>query len=102
MREITVSSSERDRILAINALVRGRSNAVGRVTLLPGVSSTTVTRNTATANSEVFLSPRTGSAATELASGAMHWKMADAQTLVITHSVSAQADREFGFVILGG
>ena len=90
---------------AIIQLMQGRSNAVGRVTLRAGFTTTTVTKAVDTAavnvgkDSEVFLSPRTANASAVFKDC---WISAVGQaTFTITHPNDANTDKIFGFHSIG-
>jgi hypothetical protein len=98
-------ASLRDAVQAINDLSAGRSNASGQVTLTPNVATTTIVGPNVNENAEVFLFPRTASAATEVGAGMIYasiTRIASVPTVTITHANSATADRTFAYVILGG
>ena len=78
---------------AVRQLSRGRSNAVGTVTLSINVTSTVVTaKRILSAASAVMLAPTTANAAAALAT--TYW-IASKDTFTITHANNAQADRTF-------
>jgi len=86
---------------AINELAKGRSNAVGTVTLLLNAASTTVTAQNCGAGSVVLLSALTAHAAAELGNGTI-WVNAVANgAFTLAHANNAQNDRTFGYVCLG-
>jgi len=86
---------------AINELAKGRSNAVGTVTLLLNAASTTVTAQNCGAGSVVLLSALTAHAAAELGNGTI-WVSAVANgAFTLAHANNAQNDRTFGYVCLG-
>ena len=100
MRELPpAGSSLRDAVFAINQLIRGRSNAVGSVTLTASATSTTVT-GAFNRNAVVLLSPQTANAAAALAT--THAVVTDANTVTITHANAGSTDRSFAYVVLGG
>ncbi len=86
---------------AINELGKGRSNAVGSVTLAASAGSTTVTAQNCGAGSVVLLSARTAHAAAELAAGGCYISAVANGSFTITHANNAQVDRIFGYVCLG-
>ena len=86
---------------AINELAKGRSNAVGTVTLATSAASTTVTAKNCGAGSVVLLSALTAHAAAELGNGTI-WVSAVANgAFTLAHANNAQNDRTFGYVCLG-
>lgn len=102
MRELPPSGvvKPRDLVFAINELMRGRSNAVGTVTLTAGVTSTAVDRQTFNAEAQVFLFPRTANAAAALAT--TYATITAAGTMTITHANAVSTDRTFGYLVIGG
>jgi hypothetical protein len=74
--------------------------AVGEVTLAVAPATTTVVSfQNCSQNSQVFLSPQTANAAAAI--GTTYVSSVSNGTFTLTHSSSAQADRTFGFVALG-
>lgn len=95
MKILSLASSTRDIITAINQLIQGRSNATGSVTLSTG-TSTVVTKTDIPADAAVFLSPQTASAA------ATAWQITvGTGQFTITHA-SGAADRTFRWLVIGG
>ena len=86
---------------AINELAKGRSNAVGTVTLLPNAASTTVTAKNCGAGSVVLLSALTAHAAAELGNGTVYVSAVANGAFTLAHASNAQNDRTFGYVCLG-
>jgi hypothetical protein len=86
---------------AINELAKGRSNAVGAVTLVPSAASTTVPAKNCGAGSVVLLSALTAHAAAEIGNGTI-WVSAVANaSFTLAHANNAQNDRTYGYVCLG-
>lgn len=85
---------------AITQLTQGRSNATGRVTLTPGTTTTTVSALNCSEDSDVFLSPRTASAAAALTT--TYVSSTDQGGFTLTHANAGSGDRTFGYVALGG
>lgn len=103
MREIPATgATERDRDFAIIQLIRGRSNAVGSVTLAANAASTTVTRDNMNENAAVFLVPRTANASAEIGAGTAYVSAITSADFTITHANNAQTDRTFDYVVIGG
>lgn len=98
--EPTYDDRERTRLVtAVLQLIRGRSNAVGSVTLTAGATSTTVDFVNCSQDSQVFLSPRTANAAAALAT--TYISSVGNKSFTIAHANAASTDRTFGFVALG-
>ncbi len=84
---------------AVQELTKGRSNAVGSVTLTTSTTTTAVTFMNCGSDSVVVLSPKTANAA-----GALATTYISAVTnggFTITHASNGQADRTFGFACTG-
>lgn len=93
----------REAVQAINQLAMGRSNAVTTVTLTANVTSTTYVSDTINENGQVFLFPKTANAAAALATTyATISRIANVNTVTITHANTASTDRTFALVVLGG
>ena len=86
---------------AINELAKGRSNAVGTVTLVPGAASTAVPARNCGAGSVVLLSALTAHAAAEIGNGTIFVSAVRNGSFTLTHASNAQNDRTFGYVCLG-
>src|SRR3974390_1778656 len=93
--------SQRKINTAINQLAQGRSNAVGRVTLVANAGTTTVAAENCGAGRVVLLSPLTAHAAAELGNGTIFVSAVSAGAFTLTHANNAQTDRVFGYVCLG-
>lgn len=87
-------------VQAIRQLIQGRSDATLRVTLTPSATTTVVTAINCSKDSEVFLSPKTANAAVAVAT--TYVSSVGQGTFTLTHANSAQVDRTFGVVCLGG
>lgn len=98
--EPTYDDADRTRLVtAVLQLIRGRSNAVGTVTLAAGATSTTVSFDNCSEEGQVFLSPRTANAAAALAT--TYISAVNNKSFTIAHANAASTDRTFGFVALG-
>lgn len=101
MREIPPQgASERDVAAAVISLTRGRSNAVGTVTLRANQTTTVVTNPNINVDSSVQLTAKTANAAAALAT--TYAVVTAAGTITITHANNAQTDREFHLSFMGG
>ncbi len=101
MREVSPEERElRKLIFAINQLIRGRSNAVGTVTLTAGATSTTVTNENFNAGAKVFMFQTTSNAAAALST--TYASIVTAGTMTITHANAASTDRTFSYLVIGG
>ncbi len=98
MKVLSLASTMRDIVTAVNQLIQGRSNATGTVTLaVAPATSTTVVKTDIPAGAAVFLSPTTATAA------ATAWRVTvGTGEFVITHAASAATDRTFRWLVIGG
>jgi hypothetical protein len=104
MREVPAHGKFFDRVerLALNELIRGRTNAVDTITLTAGAASTTVTDSRVTPFSRIFLFPTTANAAAELGNGTCYIATPVKGSYTITHANNAQVDRTFYVLIMTG
>lgn len=89
---------------AVNAILSGKINAFGTVTLATGAGSTVVTDPRVGVNSVVFLFPQTANAATELGNGTIYVVATDninKTSFKITHANSATTLRTFSWLLIG-
>lgn len=84
---------------AINAMLSGRSNAVGTLTLADGTTTTTVSDNRFQSSMAVFLMPLTATAAAAVPFTYLSDR--DAGTFELTHDSTADTDRDFLYVRVG-
>lgn len=86
----------------VASLLRGKMNCTYLVTLGVAPATTTMIQTeVGTADSEVFLTPRTATAATAVGAGVIRATCADGGLVTITHDSNAAADRTFGVAVLG-
>lgn len=85
---------------AVNAVINGKINAVGTVTLEANQASTTVADLRAGPTSTIVFMPQTANAAAELAT--MYVATQDKESFTISHASNAQTDRDFRYAVLGG
>lgn len=83
----------------VNALILGRVNTVGTVTLAANVTTATVTDENAHRQVAPILIPTTANAAAALATTYVSARAAGSFT--ITHANAATTDRTFIYVLLG-
>ncbi len=106
MRDLPpVGAGLRDVIFAVRQLIQGRSNSTGTVTLTAGVTSTTIIGETINENGQIFLFPKTASAAAELGAGTIYAsisRVAGVPTVTITHANAVSTDRTFAYDCRGG
>ena len=92
-------ATEREMTDAIRALIDGRNNATGTVTLSPGHATTIIEKSTINANGAVLLFPQTATAQAARVYGTIQ---PNGGSVVLTHDVSAAADRTFYYAVIGG
>jgi len=98
--EPTYDDNDRTRLVtAVLQLIRGRSNAVGSVSLSVGATSTVVSFPNCSQESQVFLVPRTANAAAALATTFI--SSVSNKSFTISHANAATTDSIFGFACLG-
>lgn len=103
MREIARHNAKdyREISLAINELIRGRTNAVRtNVTLTANAGSTVVTDVLVSPFSRIFLFPKTASAAAQML-GTYISSVGD-QTYTITHPNTTDVDKTFSVLVMSG
>lgn len=86
-------------VLALNAILTGRSNAVGTVTLTASVTTTTITDPRISADSAIVLAPTTANAAGAIAT--TYQGTTANGSCVINHANAASTDRTFKYVVIG-
>lgn len=87
----------------VNAVLRGKINSIGTVTLTANAGSTTV-KAAVGSMSVVLLMPQTANAAAEIGNGTLYIAPSNYvkdTSFQITHANNSQADRAYGFAILG-
>ena len=92
---------EREVAFVVNNLLEGKINSTGTVTLTASTTSTVVSDRRVGANSLIFFMPQTANASSEMASGGMYVSSRGKHTFTITHPNNANADKTFGYVVLG-
>ena len=96
-----MGGDEREVAFVVNNLLEGKINSTGTVTLTASATSTVVSDRRVGANSLIFFMPQTANASSEMASGGMYVSSRGKQTFTITHPNNANADKTFGYVVLG-
>ena len=84
----------------VNAMLTGKLNCVGTVTLTASDTTTTVTDKRVTATSHISLTPLTANAVADAPSCYISTRTAGA-SFVITHPSDADTDKDFTYSILG-
>jgi hypothetical protein len=85
----------------VNAVMNGKTNAAGTVTLTANAATTTITDARIGANTSVKLTPTTANAATAVATTYQTFPNAATGAIVINHANNAQTDKTFAYVLLG-
>lgn len=91
-----------DAIDGVHNLYRGRSMAVGSVTLTVNAATTTVTDASISADAKPQLTPTTANAAAEVGNGTMYVSAVAAGSFTITHANAATTGRTFYWHAPGG
>jgi len=87
--------------LAVNNILRGKTNNTGSVTLTESTATTTLTDIRIGINSVVVLQPTTANASAEIGAGTIYFNDPGDGTVVINHANNAQTDRTFKYAIIG-
>ena len=87
--------------LAVNNILRGKTNNTGSVTLTESVGTTTLTDIRIGINSVVVLQPTTANASAEIGAGTIYFNDPGDGTVVINHANNAQTDRTFKYAVIG-
>ncbi|MEM8628417.1 MAG: hypothetical protein AAGF32_10835 [Pseudomonadota bacterium] len=96
-----VNYTEREVSNAVNQLIAGRSNAVGRVTAAAMTTSTVVNVPNGNRNAIVVLAPENAAAATAGQTGAVYAVMTSATQFTIEHPSLSQP-ASWGYAVIGG
>ena len=98
MRGLRLGADPRDVVAVLNAVLRGKLDCTGTVTLAAGATSTTITDSRIGIGSVLLLMPKTASAAAALATT---YVTPGDGAAVVTHANAPTLDRTFGVAILG-
>jgi hypothetical protein len=104
MSATIVGTNEKDLTkfaFSLQQLAQGRSNAVGRVTLEPNETGTTVKAPNCGADSSIFLFPATANAAAVVATTRVLVGNVTAGQFIVTHSNTADTDKTFYWAAFG-
>lgn len=99
LQPLSKASSIEQLVNAINAILRGRSNAVGTVTLTASATVTNIVDPRISSDSAIQLVPQTASAAGVIATTFQGTTIVGQATL--THASAASTDRTFKYVVIG-
>ena len=86
----------------VNNLLRGKLNATIDVTLAANAASTTVRDPRIGGGSGIYLGPLSASAAAEIGACTVYVSALAAETATIAHANTAQTDRSFRLLVIGG
>ena len=87
--------------LAINAILAGRSNATGTLTLTANAGTTTLTDARIQPMTCINWMPTTAHASAEIGAGTIYAGTVTAGSAIITHANNAQTNRIFTYSLLG-
>lgn len=88
-------------VLAINNILRGKTNNTGSVTLTESSATTTLLDIRIGINSVILLQPTTANASAEIGAGTIYFDDPGNGSIVINHANNAQTDRTFKYAIIG-
>jgi hypothetical protein len=103
-RELSFDRAGWQRLVdAVIQIITGRQNSTGELTLNVAPATTTVVSFVnCSKDCEVFLSSRTANAAAAMGTTFIKKSDIGQGSFTITHASSAQSDRTFGFICIGG
>lgn len=85
----------------VNGVLDGKLNSTGTFTCTASAASTAVTDYRAGLDSIILLMPTTANASAEIGNGSIYVSTRAKQSFTVTHANNSQADRTFGYVIIG-
>ena len=88
-------------VLAINNILRGKTNNTGSVILTENSATSTLTDIRIGINSVILLQPTTANASAEIGAGTIYFDDPGDGSVVINHANNAQTDRTFKYAIIG-
>lgn len=91
----------RDVAVAVNAILQGKINSVGTVTLTASATSTTVSDPRVTMNSVILFAPQTAHAAAIALPYVLQAGITEGVSYVITHANDANNDKVFAVALIG-
>lgn len=86
---------------AVNALIDGKLNVTGTLTLAANVATTVVSDNKFESQMTPLLIPTTANAAAEIGAGTLYVSARTRGSFTLTHANNAQTDRTFLYARLG-
>ena len=87
--------------LAVNNILRGKTNNTGAVTLTESSATTTLLDIRIGINSVILLQPTTANASAEIGAGTIYFDDPGNGSVVINHANNVQTDRIFKYAIIG-
>ena len=100
-RRLQPAPQPREVAEVVNGLLDGNSNNRGTVTLATSAASTAITDYRAGPDSSVLLMPTTANASAEIGAGTIYVSARATNSFTLTHANNSQADRTFGYIIVG-
>ena len=97
----TEADNPREISQVVNGILDGKVNSTGSFTCTTSATTTVVTDFRAGADSIILLMPTTANAAAEMGNGTAFISARAKQSFTVTHANNSQADRTFGYAILG-
>lgn len=85
----------------VNAVIQGRSNAVGTFTCTVSQATTTVTDSRVATDSTITMTATHANSAAEVGNGTIYISTVSNGSFVVTHANSATTDRDFMYSIQG-
>ena len=85
----------------VNNILDGKLNSTGSFTCTASAATTAVVDFRAGKDSIILLMPTTANAAAEVGAGTVHVSTRAKQSFTVSHANNTQADRTFGYIIIG-
>ena len=85
----------------VNNILDGKLNSTGSVTCTARAATTAVVDFRAGKDSIILLMPTTANAAAEVGAGTVYVSTRAKQSFTVSHANNTQADRTFGYIIIG-
>lgn len=95
------ANNPREIAQVVNGVLDGKLNSTGLVTLTASSTTTAVTDYRASSTSIILLMPTTANASSEIGNGTIFISTRAKQSFTLTHANNSQADRTFGYCIIG-
>ena len=95
------ATNPREIATVVNNIMNGKINSTGSFTCTASSTTTAITDERAGKNSIILLMPLTANSATEQGNGTIFVSTRANGSFTVTHANNSQADRLFGYVIIG-